>query len=719
MKKFLIGLLIVILVPILGIIAFLSFADFNNYKPQIEGLARKYANLDVKINGDLKVGISLKPTIQLNDVTIANEETSAKIADIGHADVKFSLLPLLKKQIMIDSVYTTKTDIYTSDKDSITINELSVEMADQESPINIGFNTKVSGIDIFGDAVLSSIKSIQSSNFNDIDINTRINAMGYKLVYDGQLRDIQEKLQANGTYDIIRNENKISGTLNVNMENDRPYIKLDGTSSALNINSLMPEASKQAQNSWFISNAYAEEYIKGTTIPYEYLTMVDGEITIDIKKLIVSPEITVTNLKGDANVKNGVFKANIKNADTKGININGSVSVDSPKNLPYIKLNIKGDTLNIDDFTGNKKTPSAPVKKSSLSEYFIGSAQASELIKNTVIPYQYLKMVNADINANIKKITSGDIVLTNVNVDSNLKNGVFKSNIKNITAGSGTINGNITVNANSQSAAANISGKNIILQQLDKAFSDANNKQLYVKSGGKTTFDIKVNTSGKNTDQYLANMNGQIVSFIDPSVMRIKSLNALQGNIIAQILQAVKINLTNGDLNLKCAVVRGDISGGTVKFPKGIAINADNFYLVADGKINLSNDKINLDLQPFSGKITDVNISSILGNLIKVTGTINKPSIGINQTATAKNVIGAIATGGVYNAGDLFLSADSSPCHTALSGTTYAEHFPKEKSVQSTVSGGYTTTQDTIKGIGKGIKNQAKDIKNQLKGLFK
>lgn len=78
MKKILIGLLIVILVPILGIIAFLSFADFNNYKPQIEGLARKYANLDVKINGDLKVGISLKPTIQLNDVTIANEETWPK-----------------------------------------------------------------------------------------------------------------------------------------------------------------------------------------------------------------------------------------------------------------------------------------------------------------------------------------------------------------------------------------------------------------------------------------------------------------------------------------------------------------------------------------------------------------------------------------------------------------------------------------------------------------
>ena len=166
---------------------------------------------------------------------------------------------------------------------------------------------------------------------------------------------------------------------------------------------------------------------------------------------------------------------------------------------------------------------------------------------------------------------------------------------------------------------------------------------------------------------------------------------------------------------MKCAVVRGDISGGVVKFPKGIAFDASDFYLVADGKINMQNDKINLDLQPFSGKITDVNISNVLGGLVKITGTIKNPKLGINQTSTAKNVIGILASGGAYNVGDMVLSADSAPCHTALAGTTYADYFPEDKSATGAVSKGYTNTKETIKDAGK----QIKEIGKQLKGLFK
>jgi hypothetical protein len=74
----------------------------------------------------------------------------------------------------------------------------------------------------------------------------------------------------------------------------------------------------------------------------------------------------------------------------------------------------------------------------------------------------------------------------------------------------------------------------------------------------------------------------------------------------------------------------------------------------------------------------------------------------------------------------MMLSADGAPCHTALSGTTYADYFPADKSAKGAVSKGYTNTKDAIKGLGKDIKDQAKGVKNQvkeigtqLKGLFK
>ena len=205
--------------------------------------------------------------------------------------------------------------------------------------------------------------------------------------------------------------------------------------------------------------------------------------------------------------------------------------------------------------------------------------------------------------------------------------------------------------------------------------------------------------------------------------MKISSLDKLRGNIIVQILDKLQLKIGNSDMNLKCAVMRGDVAGGKVTYPKGIVVDAKDFYLVADGTINLNNDKINLSLQPFSGNITDTNISSILGSLLKINGTFQNPKVGINEKQTATAVVGAIATAGMYNVGDMMLSADGSPCHTALKGTEYANYFPEVKGVRNTVSDQYNNTKDAVKNLGKNIKNLGTDtkdaVKNQLGGMLK
>ena len=177
-------------------------------------------------------------------------------------------------------------------------------------------------------------------------------------------------------------------------------------------------------------------------------------------------------------------------------------------------------------------------------------------------------------------------------------------------------------------------------------------------------------------------------------------------------------------MNLNCAVVRSDIKKGVAEFPKGIAFDANDFYVVADGSVNLYNEKIDLDLQPFSGRITDTNVSSVLGSLLSISGTMSNPSVGINKTQTAKAVVGIIATGGLYNAGDMLLSADSSPCHTALQGTSYASHFKAAKGgVKNDASKTYSDTKDAVKKSLTDTKDTVKDLGNQagnlLKGLVK
>lgn len=726
MKKFLIVLLIIILIPVFiigGAIGFLKFADLNKYKPQIEDMAQKYAGLDVKINGDIDIGVSLKPSLQLSDVTINQQEK--KLARIGNALVQISIMPLFHKEVVIDRVETDNTEIFYGSDDSVLINELNAGMESADTPISFDFDTTVANIDITGNGTVSSINKIKASGYNQIDLDAAIKAMGYELNFKGDIDGLKEKIKAAGNYIVAYKSSKISGDISANMENEVPYVNLSANSEAISVPDFTAKKQAFLSGGWFIKSAAAADYIPNTQIPYDYLKMVNADITLDVKKIVVDKDIVLTNVKGDAAVKNGVFKANVQNVVFKGNTISGSAEITSPKALPYVKLNIKGDGFNLLDFQ-KKNDVKKDNKKAEILNLFIGSANASELMANTKIPYNFLKMANADVNVNLKNLTvNKDVSVSDIKLSAALKNSVLNTNIQNITAGTGTVSGTITLNGAKKTLAADINGKNIILQQLYKPLNSAGN-EVYIKDGGKSNLLLKINTSGDNTDQYLANMNGQIIGLVDKSVLQIKSLEKLQGNILVQILNMVNINVNNKNMNLKCAVVRGDISGGVVKFPKGIAADASDFYMVADGKVNLQNDKISLDLQPFSGKITDVNISSVLGGLVKINGTIKNPKLGINQTATAKNVVGILASGGAYNVGDLMLSADSAPCHTALAGTSYADYFPADKSVTGAASKGYTNTKDSIKELGKeikdqakGVKNQVKDISKQLKGLFK
>jgi uncharacterized protein involved in outer membrane biogenesis len=569
-----------------------TFLDINSYKPEVEKLVAKYAKVDAKINGDMKIGLSFKPSIEINDVDISNQEDKSPIAQIGAALVEFSIKPLFAKEIVVNTVQTDNTKIYYSPTEYAEINNLDVSMDAYDSPINIDLDTDVSGVNIKAVGTLSSLKKITESNYNEVEADLKVSAMGYIVNYKGKVYDLQSAVKADGKYTVEYKKNKI----------------------------------------------------------------------------------------------------------------NGNVYVDLAPKTPYLKLTADSQNINLQDFTDQKQASAGNM---------ISSANASTLVANTPIPYDYLKMVDADIDFKIKQlIIDSAMMLKDINAQINLKNGVFKANFKNIGAGNGNISGTVNTDANQKTTSVNLKGNNIILQQFYTPFSQNSNPTLFIKEGGKTNFDIVLNTSGANTNQYIANSKGQIIAFVDSSVMKISSLDKLRGNIIVQILDTLKLNVNNSDLKVKCAVVRGDITSGNVNYPKGIVFDAKDFYLVADGRMDLNNETLNLSLQPFSGKIKDVNISSLLGSLLKIKGTFNNPKVSINKEQTATAVVGAIATGGMYNVGDMMLSADASPCHTALKGTSYAGYFPEEKGVTNTVSKQYTNTKDAIKGAGKQVKTLGKDLKN-------
>ena len=80
-----------------------SSYDFNKFKPQITELAKQYTGRDLTLGGDIELGLSLFPTLVVNDVTFQNASwgTRPQMAQVKRLEVQIDVLPILRGDIHI------------------------------------------------------------------------------------------------------------------------------------------------------------------------------------------------------------------------------------------------------------------------------------------------------------------------------------------------------------------------------------------------------------------------------------------------------------------------------------------------------------------------------------------------------------------------------------------------------------------------------------------
>jgi len=246
------------------------------------------------------------------------------------------------------------------------------------------------------------------------------------------------------------------------------------------------------------------------------------------------------------------------------------------------------------------------------------------------------------------------------------------------------------------------------LMDLMKAL-DAQSDAFNIKSGSETDLYIDLSGRGATYAVIAESLNGKLALIVDKSELHLGNIGMIKGNIISQLFNTLKLTKGNDDLALTCAVVRADFKDGKATFPNGIVVNADKFTIVANGDINLKNDKLDFGVKPFGGKLTDTNIAKALSSLVKLTGTMQNPKVSVDAASVVKNVVGATMTGPVYLGAQMVMENDNSPCYTALKDTGYEDRFPKSTNV----------VRSTSEGTGKVLDSSVGMVKDTAKGLLK
>ncbi|MBT8370101.1 MAG: AsmA family protein [Deltaproteobacteria bacterium] len=112
--KWILGISVVVIFAVI-ITAYIiaSSYDFNKFKPQITELAKQYTGRDLTLGGDIELGLSLFPTLVVNDVAFQNASwgTCPQMAQVKRLEVQIAVLPILGGDIHVSRLIVVNPEI--------------------------------------------------------------------------------------------------------------------------------------------------------------------------------------------------------------------------------------------------------------------------------------------------------------------------------------------------------------------------------------------------------------------------------------------------------------------------------------------------------------------------------------------------------------------------------------------------------------------------------
>jgi len=679
-----------IIILALGGFFFVRNFDLNRYKSEIENLVFQQTGRKLSLNGEAKLGLSLIPTIVINDVTFANPDWAQNpyMAKLQKLEVQFSLNALLHRQIDIKKFILVNPEVYLEvAKDG----RKSWEFANKSASVkqNGGATPKVK--DATAAAAIGLIaKEVRLDDGKVIYYEAKNNktiALNIKEIEFEAEREQPMKLNAVVEYDkqLIEAKVSLSDIQTILQDNKTDFegvIKAFGVKTSLNGEAINLTGNITYRTEVDIHNPAGNFSAPETSL----LARVDGDVN-----------------KADINVRSLNVATNL---------ITGAVKADWSKAKPVINADLRSDVFDVNSLS----------KNSMLSWYvpsLIREAAALETVPDEKIPYEYLNMVNGVFNVKIGKlILADDMILMDIIANTKLNNGVLTISKFDTVAFGGKVVTSGSVNAVNKSLAAKVEATGINVNNLYKLVQ--NNDGLQVLSGGLLDIDADLTASGATYRKLSETLNGKFTALVDKSKIKTGKLDWMTTSIWGELFKLLKVDAAkNTELDVECAVVNGQFRGGQALFDKGIAFSSDKLKLVGSGDINLVSDKINFMVSPMLNKLAQGNITQALASFIRIKGKLQKPSIGIDTASAVSTVVGSVATGGLYLGSEVLMSGDENLCNTALQGSKYVSRFPRKESAQNTVKDAYQgvtgNTKDALREIGSTAKGLFKSLKNSLK----
>ena len=545
----------------------------------------------------------------------------------------------------------------------------AVDLAVNMESDNPSAAAKLAGVDMSGKGRMTLSGQLHGSDtvwkVNDLNLNARIDASN--LNAQGSVADLASlsgvKVRIDGQGAELMDVARLAGVTTPQLPQSLGPFKVSAHLSAagkrLNLADVVVEAGTPAL---LLLNA------KGT------VKDVTGTVTVDLAVNMESdnPHAVVKLAGGEFSGKGPLKLAGqLRGSDTTwnmtnlkssvgGSDLSGELTT-SFTARPRLSGKLTSSTLHLADFT---TTTAAPEQSGPQSAQAKGGD--GRIFSNQPLPVALLRSVDADLSVQAAKLILDNRQLTDVTVVLQLNAGRLAINPFQFGLAGGVVKGEATLDATGTTpiVALQMNGRQVELGKIDS-------KGPII--GGKSDMQVDMKSNGESIRALMAAATGETSLSVGEGRLRSRAIDRAAGDLLFQVVGAINPFTRSEDTTqMTCAAVRFVIRDGIATADNGIAMRTSQVDVMGSGTVDLRTEKLDLGIRPRTRGGVGLSLATPLGGLVRVGGTIAKPTIGIDAAGTlrtAASVGAGIATGGLSIVGGALLSrvtADEDPCRTVL-----------------------------------------------------
>lgn len=752
--KIVIGIGVFLVALAVAGVAVLKSMDFNQYRGLIAEKTKEATGRNLTIAGDLKLQISLTPAIAVDGVTFANAPWGSRpeMITIKHLAAEVQLIPLLTGDVRVNRIVVRGVDALietdAKGKGNWEMGTPGAKSASGGGPLPVIEKIHVEDLTLTykdGQAKTQQVVKLAGLDLkakglgSPLDFAVKGSHNGAPFAASGQLGPIEALTSGGKPYPVKLTATAFDAKVDVDgvIADPRTLKGLD-----LKIAAKADDLAKTIAGAKPMVPALKDMKIPPLG-PLDAKVRVSGTVPKialgDIKVSIGKAGQVLATVDGkiaDAMAAKGfdlAIKVEAKDAQAFAAAAGYTVQKMPPLDVAArVKDSGQGyviDPLSVragaSDVSGNAnivlqgKRPDVVVRISSktldLKELLPPTKDAKPAAKSPdgrvfsadPLPLDTLKAADAEVSASVGRLVLPNGMAANdVQVRVALKDGRLQVAPASLGIGGGKIDADVRLDGSRAPAALSVKldGKNIdwgqLLKQMD--VTDA-----VVDSKAET--HVRLQGNGGSVRALMAGLNGEVRIVVGKGRLHNKALDAIGGDIGTQVFSAVNPFAKKEEFTeLQCGVVLFKIKDGTAVADRGIAAETGKVNVTGSGDINLKTEAISFSVKPQAKEGLGINLSDSVASMVKVTGTLAEPKIGLDALGAAQAAVGAgaaIATMGLSVVAKSLLektTGDANPCQTALGQKAPAgQPAAPAKKQDSGPAGGVQGLGDSI---GKGLK---------------